>query len=90
MAKELEEYTGLETRATVIGHIQRGGSPSAYDRVQASRMGAYAIELLRAGESGRCVGVQRGELVHFDIIECITKMKHKFMQSTYDLALRLH
>ncbi|MBO6258906.1 MAG: 6-phosphofructokinase [Succinivibrio sp.] len=89
MAKELEEYTGLETRATVIGHIQRGGSPSAYDRVQASRMGAYAIELLRAGESGRCVGVQRGELVHFDIIECITKMKHKFMQSTYDLALRL-
>ncbi len=89
MAKELEGYTGLETRATVLGHIQRGGAPSAVDRVMASRMGAYAVELLRSGESGRCVGVKRGELVHHDIIECITQMKHKFMQSTYDLALRL-
>ncbi len=89
MAKELESFTGLETRATVLGHIQRGGSPSAIDRVMASRMGAFAVELLKKGESGRCVGVKRGELVHNDIIECITKMKHKFMQDTYDLAKTL-
>ncbi|MBQ9274448.1 MAG: 6-phosphofructokinase [Succinivibrio sp.] len=86
MAKELESFTGLETRATVLGHIQRGGSPSAVDRVLASRMGAYAVELLKKGESGRCVGVQRGELVHFDIVDCITNQKHVFMKSTYDLA----
>lgn len=89
MAKELEALTGLETRATVLGHIQRGGTPSAVDRVLASRMGAYACELLYNGESGRCVGVKRGELVHYDIIDCINNMKHKFMQSTYDLALKL-
>ena len=89
MAKELEALTGLETRATVLGHIQRGGTPSAVDRVLASRMGAYACELLLNGESGRCVGVKRGELVHYDIIDCINNMKHKFMQSTYDLALKL-
>ena len=89
MAKELEALTGLETRATVLGHIQRGGTPSAVDRVLASRMGAYACELLHNGESGRRVGVKRGELVHYDIIDCINNMKHKFMQSTYDLALKL-
>ena len=89
MAKELEELTGLETRATVLGHIQRGGSPTAVDRVLASRMGAYACELLKSGESGRCIGVERGELVHHDIIECINNMKHQFMKSTYDLALSL-
>ena len=89
MAKELEELTGLETRATVLGHIQRGGTPSAADRVLASRMGAYACELLKNGESGRCIGVKRGELVHYDIINCINNMKHQFMQTTYDLACNL-
>ena len=86
MAKELEERTGLETRATVIGHIQRGGVPSAADRVLASRMGAYAVELLHKGHSGRCIGIQRGELVHHDIIECIEHMKHKFRADQYELA----
>ncbi|MCR5536133.1 MAG: 6-phosphofructokinase [Succinivibrio sp.] len=89
MAREIEDFTGLETRATVLGHIQRGGTPSPVDRVLASRMGAYAVQLIHAGESGRCVGVTRGELVHHDIIDCINNMKHKFMQSTYDLALTL-
>mgnify|MGYP000033013330 FL=1 len=89
MAKELEALIGLETRATVLGHIQRGGSPSPYDRVLASRMGAYAVELLKKGLSGRCVGVQNGELVNEDIVECITKHKHQFMRSTYDLAQKL-
>ncbi|MCK0527270.1 6-phosphofructokinase [Anaerobiospirillum sp. NML120449] len=89
MAQEIEQRTGLETRATVIGHIQRGGTPSAADRVLASRMGAYAIELLRQGHSGRCIGIQRGELVHHDIIDCIENMKHKFHEDQYDLAFSL-
>ena len=89
MAKDLEALTGLECRATILGHIQRGGTPSAADRVLASRMGAYAVELLNNGESGRCIGVSRGELVHYDIIECINTMKHKFMVDTYNLANKL-
>lgn len=89
MAAELEQRTGLESRATVIGHIQRGGTPSAADRVLASRMGAYAVKLLHQGQSGRCIGIQRGELVHHDIIDCIEHMKHKFHQDEYDLAVAL-
>lgn len=89
MAHELEQRTGLETRATVIGHIQRGGTPSAADRVLASRMGAYAVQLLHEGHSGRCIGIQRGELVHHDIIECIETMKHKFREDQYELAIKL-
>ena len=89
LVKELEARTGISTRLTVLGLVQRGGSPTAVDRVLASRMGAYACELLKSGESGRCIGVERGELVHHDIIECINNMKHQFMKSTYDLALSL-
>lgn len=89
MAKELEERTGLESRATVIGHIQRGGTPSAADRVLASRMGAYAVQLLHEGQSGRCIGIQHNELVHHDIIQCIETMKHKFHEDQYELALAL-
>lgn len=89
MATEIEELTQIETRANVIGHIQRGGTPSAADRVLASRMGAYAVSLLREGCSGRCIGIQRGELVHHDIIDCIEHMKHKFREGMYDLAYEL-
>ena len=89
MAHEIEELTGLSTRATVIGHIQRGGSPTAADRVLASRMGAFAIEVLLQGHSGRCIGVQNGKLVHHDIIECMNTMKHQFREDTFNLAYRL-
>lgn len=89
MARELEACTGLETRATVLGHIQRGGTPTPSDRVLASRMGAYAVQLLHEGHSGRCIGIQRGVLVHHDIIECIETMKHVFRKDMYDLAYAL-
>ena len=89
MAREIEGRTGLETRATVLGHIQRGGTPTPSDRVLASRMGAYAVQLLHEGQSGRCIGIQRGQLVHHDIIECIETMKHKFRKDMYDLAAAL-
>jgi len=78
LAKEIEAATGRETRATVLGHIQRGGEPSAYDRILASRMGAYAVELLMQGEGGRCVGIQHDEMVHHDIIDAIENMKRPF------------
>lgn len=86
MAFELEVITGLETRGTILGHIQRGGVPSAQDRVLASRMGAYAVYLLLEGQSGRCIGEQQGRLVHHDIIECIENMEHKFDERMYALA----
>lgn len=69
--KRIEEETNLETRVSVLGHIQRGGSPSASDRVLASRLGAYAVELLLKGKGGRCVGIQNNKLVDHDIIEIL-------------------
>lgn len=89
LAKRIEAATGVETRATVLGHIQRGGVPSAFDRVLASRMGAYAVELLLEGHGGRCVGIQNGALVHHDIIEAIEQMRRPFDEHAYKLALDL-
>ncbi|ACR10961.1 6-phosphofructokinase [Teredinibacter turnerae] len=89
LAKRIEQETGLETRATVLGHIQRGGAPTAFDRILASRMGAYAVELLRQGYGGRCVGIQANELVHHDIIDALENMSRPFKDCLLDLAHRL-
>nr|WP_086937784.1 6-phosphofructokinase [Thaumasiovibrio occultus] len=89
LAKFIETETGRETRATILGHIQRGGQPTAFDRVLASRMGAYAVELLINGEGGRCVGIQKEELVHHDIIDAIENMRRPFKKDMYDLANKL-
>ncbi|EFA28839.1 Phosphofructokinase, partial [Haemophilus influenzae HK1212] len=70
-AKEIEARVGHETRATILGHIQRGGSPCAFDRILASRMGAYAVDLLLQGKGGYCVGIQNEQLVHHDIVDAI-------------------
>lgn len=71
-----------------MGHIQRGGSPSAADRVLASRLGAYAVELLLEGKGGRCVGIQNNKLVDHDIIE-ILETKHTVEQNMYQLSKEL-
>lgn len=89
LAKYIEAETGRETRATILGHIQRGGQPRAFDRILASRMGAYAVELLIKGEGGRCVGIQREDLVHHDIIDAIDNMRRPFRQDLYDVANKL-
>ncbi len=89
LAKYIETETGRETRATILGHIQRGGQPRAFDRILASRMGAYAVELLLQGHGGRCVGIQREELVHHDIIEAIETMRRPFRKDLYDVAEKL-
>ncbi len=75
MAKRIEEATGIETRATILGHIQRGGSPTCRDRYVASLMGAKAVDLLIEGKSKRVVGMQHGELVDFDIEEALAMEK---------------
>ncbi len=75
MAKRIEAATGVETRATIIGHIQRGGSPTAKDRVYASAMGAKAVELLCAGKANRVVAYKHGEFIDFDIEEALNMRK---------------
>ncbi len=75
MAKRIEAATGMETRATVIGHIQRGGSPTCKDRVYASIMGAMAVDILVAGGSNRVVAYKHGEYVDFDIEEALSMKK---------------
>ena len=88
LAVELEERTKVETRATILGHIQRGGSPSGMDRVLASRMGAYAVELLQEGLGGRCVGIVENKLRHFDINEAL-EMPREFDETVYQLTRKL-
>ena len=75
MAKRIEEATGMETRATILGHMQRGGSPTCKDRVYASMMGALAVDLLIAGKTCRVVGYRHGEFVDFDINEALAMQK---------------
>ncbi len=79
-AREIEKETGFETRSEVLGRIQRGGSPSAFDRILAARMGVYAIECLLEGKSGRCVGIIQNRLVDFDIYEALTMQRDKHEQ----------
>ena len=75
MAKRIEEATGLETRATILGHLQRGGSPTVKDRVYASIMGAKAVELLSQGKTNRVVGYKQGEYIDFDINDALQMHK---------------
>ena len=75
MAKRIEEATGVETRATILGHIQRGGNPTCKDRVYASAMGAKAVQLLCAGATNRVVGYKNGKYVDFDIQEALAMEK---------------
>ena len=75
MAEKIQAQTGIETRATILGHVQRGGSPTVRDRVMASRMGGVALELILKGKSNRIVCVQNGEVVDVDIDEGLAMKK---------------
>ncbi|SFG29194.1 6-phosphofructokinase [Oribacterium sp. WCC10] len=85
MAKRIEAATGIETRATILGHIQRGGSPTCKDRYYASMMGAKAAELLRDGKSNRVVAYKNGEFVDFDIQEAL-QMKKDIPEEQFRIA----
>lgn len=88
MAKRIESATGVETRATIIGHIQRGGSPTCKDRVYASIMGAKAVDLLLEGKSNRVIAYRDDKYVDFDIDEAL-KMTKDVDQYLYETAKRL-
>lgn len=75
MAKRIEAATGIETRATILGHMQRGGAPTCKDRVYASIMGARAVELLCEGKSNRVVAYRHGEYVDYDVQEALNMTK---------------
>ncbi len=75
MAERIEAATGIETRATIIGHIQRGGNPTCRDRVYASAMGALAVDLLLAGKTNRVVAYCDGEYCDYDIDEALAMTK---------------
>ena len=75
LARRIEAATGMETRATILGHMQRGGSPTCKDRVYASIMGAYAVDLLLEGKTDRVVAYKNGEYVDYDIDEALSMTK---------------
>ena len=75
LAKRIEEETGVETRATILGHLQRGGSPTARDRVYASVMGAYAVDIIDQGKKNRLVGYKDGHVYDVDIEEAFQLTK---------------
>lgn len=75
LCKQIEERTGVQTRTTVLGHIQRGGSPTTMDRVNAARMGNYAVKLLAQNKGNRVVAIQRGKVIDYDIEEALSMKK---------------
>ena len=76
LARRIEAATGMETRATILGHMQRGGSTTCKDRVYASTMGAYAVDLLCEGKSNRIVAYKDGKFVDYDVDEALAMEKH--------------
>ena len=88
IAKEIEDVSGIETRTTVLGHIQRGGMPTAYDRILATRMGHRAVELLIEGKSARVIGTVKGDIVDYDIHEALS-MTRPFNDKLYQIAMDL-
>ena len=83
IAKEIEETTGVETRITVLGHVQRGGSPKATDRVLASIMGKRAVEILKDEGGSRAVGICCNDIVDMDITEAL-EIEPEFNQEIYE------
>ena len=88
MAKRIEDATGIETRATILGHMQRGGSPTCKDRVYASTMGALAVDVLLEGKTKRVIGYKNGEYVDFDINEALA-MQKSIPEYQYEISYSL-
>ncbi len=88
LTERIQAATGIESRATVLGHVQRGGSPTLRDRVVASRMGYHAVELLNNGASNRVVAMKGEQIVDFDITEALN-MPRIFDENLYRVSARL-
>ena len=85
LAKEIEHRTGFETRVTVLGHVQRGGSPTARDRILATRFGLAAADLVHEGRFGRMVALQGNEIVDVSLAEAVAELK-TVPERWYDVA----
>jgi len=85
IGEKIKKAIGWETRVTVLGHVQRGGTPTAFDRVLASRMGAKAVELLLQGDRDKMVAIRNNEIIGIDFDEAFS-MKHKPNMELYELA----
>lgn len=85
IGKQIQQKTGIETRATILGYIQRGGAPTAFDRILASRMGSRAVELLMQGKTSRVVCIQNNKYINMDINEAL-EMKKEFNDNLYKLS----
>ncbi|MCM1055190.1 MAG: 6-phosphofructokinase [Bacteroides sp.] len=85
IAKHIEMNTGVESRATILGHVQRGGSPTIRDRVAASELGYYAVQLLADGKGNRVVGIQNNKIVDYDIQEALS-MKKPFENELFRIS----
>ena len=88
MARRIEAATGIETRATILGHMQRGGNPTCKDRVYASTMGALAVDLLCEGKTNRVVGYRHGDFVDYDIDEALAMTK-EIPEYQYEISRNL-
>ena len=75
IGRKIKEITGADTKVTILGHIQRGGIPTAFDRMLAARLGAKAVDLLIAGEAGKAVGIRKEEIVGYDLQEIFENKK---------------
>ncbi|HIY03905.1 MAG TPA: 6-phosphofructokinase [Candidatus Anaerotignum merdipullorum] len=84
LAKEIQEITGIQTRATILGHLQRGGSPTAVDRMHASMMGYHAVKAILAGEQNKVVAYNRGRYEVLDLFEAL-QMKKELDREVYDV-----
>lgn len=85
LGKEIIKETGADLRVTVLGHVQRGGSPTAFDRILASRMGVRAVELLLDGKAARVVGIKDNKIIDMDIHEALSMTK-TFDKDTYEMV----
>lgn len=85
IARHIQELTGIDTRATILGHVQRGGSPTVRDRVLATQMGYHAVELLEQGIGNRVVGIKEDKVVDFDIDEAL-EMTKPFEEELFKIA----
>ncbi|MHB8157103.1 MAG: 6-phosphofructokinase [Desulfocucumaceae bacterium] len=85
VGRQIKDKTGFDTKVTILGHLQRGGTPTAFDRILASRLGAKAVELLMAGEACKMVGLISGDVVVEDL-EKVVKEKKEINMEMYDLA----
>ncbi len=85
LSEFIRKHTAMDSRVTVLGHVQRGGSPTSFDRMIASRMGAYGVKILMEGKSSRAVGIRGNEIVDYDIFEALS-MERKANEELIELS----